>query len=259
MSGTVELTGIVDRTVEISSVINSFVDDTSYPACMSAGGEVLWPAIPALDNIYTKGSYTIEGWFRIDEFDPVDKAIPIIYKFPESAPFGGWHIRATLSGGKILMWHEMSFSLDASQWVYVESLAVMDVGVWNHFAITYDPVAPDLRFWINGTDQTYLGFRVFPSSSDSSANDSSQQIHIGGFWDSPFMSNFNGGIGWVQIHNNVKYTTAFTPPSRTTIPTTDSESLFLMGLWEGVDPKVLDYVSREYGIFTANGGAVDWC
>ena len=110
----------------------------------------------------------------------------------------------------------------------VSASAALSMGGWYHVAGTYDNAGDKkMRLWIAGDLAA-----TSAAATGTWISDAAQNLHIGKlasaanrYWD--------GRIGWLRISNNVRYTGAFTPPSRCSAPLSDANTLLLWRLLEG--------------------------
>jgi len=64
---------------------------------------------------------------------------------------------------------------------------------------------------------------------------------------------FDGAISWARISNNIRYTTSFTPPPRTSPPSTDANTMGLWKLDEGTGATIADSSANGNTGTLANG------
>ncbi len=240
------------------------VDDTgsigwcSYPVCIEGDGGIVWQPYSEINNLYMRDALTIEGWYRVDSWDvPASSDLYMFDKYNYSDPtYYGWQFYASPGVDSIdYMYFEMGFSY--TSWIGASYTPSIANGDWYHIALTLNYTTSDLKIYLNGISQS-LAISGAIAGRDSTADDSAEALHIanhGRNW----TAGLDGRIGWSQIHNRIKYTENFTPPSRTIVPSTDSLTLFSMPLGEGAGITVSSADGNGTGTFTPGVGAIDWC
>ena len=120
-------------------------------------------------------------------------------------------------------------------------------GTWNHWAMTWDDAGDrKVRIWRNGVLVATSG-----GAGTAIVSDAADNMFIGsttatfGFW--------AGNIGWVRVSNSVRYTTAFTPPSRFTYPVVDANTVRLFKINETTGTTIIDYSANAQNGTLANG------
>ena len=253
----VSLTGIVDRTVALTGIADGFIP-TSHPVCVEGDGGIVWQPYSEINNLYMRDALTIEGWYRVDSWDnPTTSDLYMFDKYNYSDPiYYGWQFYASPGVDSIdYMYFEMGFSY--TSWIGASFTPLIANGDWYHIALTLNYTTSDLEIYLNGISQS-LAFQGAIAGRDSTADDSAEALHManhGRNWS----AGLDGRIGWSQIHNRIKYTENFTPPSRTIAPRTDSLTLFSMPLDEGAGVTVSSADGNGTGTFTPGVGAIDWC
>ncbi len=242
---TVELTGIVDRTVSLSSIINtwSFSPDTgiSNTICMDSGGNVTFSDHASIDNLHL-GDFTIEMWVK-----PSNTGTgAMLSKYNNADPQRGWLFNAD---GIFNNFTFVMFSTPPEYVYCFTSPGVYTPGNWHHVAVTYELATTYATIYVGGVDQSV----VQAPSAQAFLSDAGLAPIIGGdAGDS--VEPYDGCYQWINITNTVKYTAGFTPPVRTTKPST-TDSIFNVPNKEGAGSVAYDVIEDYEGVF---GGNAAW-
>lgn len=199
-----------------------------------------------LDNL-ADNEFTFDMWIRNE--DTTAESRMIIDKGALASV--GWGAYLNASGG-------VSFTVTCattSRTISTASNALMDYG-WHHVAGYFND-AGDRKLYLalDGVWQTESA-----SSVGAIVSDAAQSLVLGraantGAW------YWLGGIGWVRLSNNDRYShgSNFTPPSRTTAPTPDANTveLWTMNQASGTTATAAVTAPTNNGTITAGTWALD--
>lgn len=114
----------------------------------------------------------------------------------------------------------------------VSSIA-FTVDEWFHIAVTFDSATKTATIWIDGqSGGADTGVGNYVSDNTRSLNTS-----YGGS-----LNRWKGGLGWVRISDNQRYTGAFTPPPRSAPPAIDGNTIEQWNVDEGVGSSLVGEV-----------------
>jgi len=133
-------------------------------------------------------------------------------------------------------------------------------GLWHHVVMTYDetgagtPLARRIYLAIDGVWVTSYQQQV--ASAGNYSSEAVNNLLIGE--DAGSTLTFDGGIGWVRVSDNIRYTvnTDFTPPERCTVPSTDANA---MGIWNYSSPILWEEFSYSGAGQGAPTGVLEGC
>jgi hypothetical protein len=167
-------------------------------------------------------AFTVEGWFRM----AVDQAGIAYLISKRTGGSAGWYLRwqANLLRTEIFCATTSPLAVKA----------FTPTGVDHHIAITFDDAGDrKLRLFLDGGAPSVSGAADGAIVSDAAAN-----LLFGSLLGT---SNFlEGAMGWWRISNNIRYTDAFTPPSRSVYPAVDANTVRLFKMNEGEGTTIND-------------------
>lgn len=126
-------------------------------------------------------------------------------------------------------------------------IVIPALDTWFHVAFTYDNITErKSKMYIDG---------VLKATSTGAvgdiASDAAETMFIGSLLGSSIW--LKGSVGWVRVSNNLRYTTAFAPPSRFSYPTVDANTVRLFKMDEGTGTTIIDYSANAQNATLANG------
>ena len=184
------------------------------------------PGSPAsLGDLPNGEEFTVEAWINPTTFGENSQG-RILHKTGNAAVSDGWSLQLNSSVGVQAVLACATTS--AFSFTGAGMLGSGDLGDWHHITMYYND-AGDRKIYlaVNGT------WHVTGQTAGVGAylSDAARALYFG------YIVNFafNGKIGWVRISDNDRHTAGvdFTPPSRTTVPTVDANTVGLWPLNEG--------------------------
>lgn len=221
---------------EVSASNNGTITDGEWPAVWEVVGTTIKPTSlsfngdtsvidcgsdASLDNL-AAGDFTVEAWttFAGDTGDQ----------------YGGIVIKSTgrNDGGWSLVRRNQAYGFDWQVHGDTENMRVYDNGTvsplneWHHVAVTWDNSTKTGELFVDGVSRD-----TDTGAMSNLDDDSGLSLYIGRNGDSEWDGNHLGNIAWVRISNNIRYSGPFTPPSRTSPPTADGNTIEQWNLNEG--------------------------
>lgn len=177
-----------------------------------------------LDNL-ADNAFTAEGWFCADLGDyggALGTSGALIEKGTNSSH--GWYFIIDSTVG---LWAEVDCATTNARSTSGLDEYTAD-GEWHHVAMTFDDAGTrKIRLWLDGAEIVSYATQIAGVGAINA--DAAENLTIGDIGVA-LNQNFHGKVGWVRISNNLRYTVAFTPAARCTVPATDANTL---GLWGG--------------------------
>lgn len=193
----------------------------------------------SLDDLHG-AAITVEGWIRHSDSSSWTLAAK-----------GAWVTRGWSFGG---FGNRVDYQIhtDGTTINGNTTVAGLSDKAWHHVAYVYDNGGDRrLRVYVDGTLVVTTAAATGTIDSDASDN-----LLIGS---APGSSSFMGGaIGWVRISNSTRYSSTFTPPSRTSPPATDANTVEQWNLDEGTGTTAAAQVSTPTNDGTITAGSGGW-
>jgi hypothetical protein len=182
---------------------------------VNCGSDVSIDDLPSAD-------FTIEAWIAPDSAGEGT--------FGTTFRKGSWYIRM-IGANDIQAWATFDVTSANSRVVFPYD------DDWHHIAAVWDSGTNTFSFYIDGIEPSYVTQIAGANNYVSDAADSGiiGNNSVAGW-------TFDGGIQWIRISDNERYTATFTPPARCTIPDDDANTV---SVWVLTDPDLL--VSDLYG------------
>lgn len=179
-----------------------------------------------VDMPLTMTAFTFEGWFYLT---PTGDAY--IGKYNGGfTPMVGWRIEINPSLSKLSGYMLGNTTYDYRR--FSADMSSLGFGffnnTWHHLAITFSRqvASPYMRssVYVDGTKYDLVQQALY---SISAVTDSPEKLGVFPFSGDEIWN------GWMRVSNNERYTSSFTPPSRSTLPSSDANTLALWLCNEG--------------------------
>lgn len=227
---TSSLTGVVDRTVALSSTIDGWIAPrvTALRFVNAVDSFVNVGSDAALDDLML-GDFTFELWMKMTSAPAVAGGSYMWSGLQTDAT--GYMLRFFPSGGKAFGsvggYAAGGYWQDSHTWSSQELLDGF-IGSWHHVAYAWENSVFPSRMWVDGIVQTKN-----PTTPPSGA-------HVSEAANDKFIGNrsdgaraFIGDLAWVRLSSGFRYTEAFTPPSINDPPLIDSDTTEQWNFLEG--------------------------
>lgn len=176
----------------------------------------------SIDNLH-QNAFTVETWVYANGYGSSNRS-RLIGK-------GSWYLDIIFTSGLV--------GVVGTNTVSAQSDSGTDEwsnNAWHHVAMTYnDDTDRVIRLFVDGVEVNSYINQI--AGTGSVTDDASQSMRIGTrgdtFW-------FNGNMAWARVSNNVRYTSAFSPPDRCAPPLNDSNTVLLYRLTEGSGTNITD-------------------
>lgn len=196
----------------------------------------------SLDDL-TAGDFTAEAWVKPVSFGETANGGQILSRYDNSYA-SGWELTFRSSSTRYEAYVKTNVGYEGGSFSPNQSAD----SAWHHVALTFTGASTKvLSVFIDGIKSAInLSVTGTPSAEGAGNN-----LCIGNLADGS--RTYDGGIGWIRISDNIRYTGDFTAPSRTVPPATDGNTRLLYRLTEGSGTNVADSSGNGNTGTLANG------
>jgi hypothetical protein len=196
-----------------------------------------------LDNL-TYNTFTAEAWIKADGWGNGTTGIIFDKLFLSN----GWHLYINPSLGLVGQIRGTSQIFDAMSGIDDFTAD----GQWHHVAMTWNNATDRyIHLWLDGGEVSYTFQTTWV---DAVRDDSSHEFFIGGYcFFGSCGDSFEGDMAWTRVSNNIRYSSSFTPDTRTDPPAIDGNTV---AQWN-MDECLGDTLDNAEGTGARDGTATD--
>jgi len=185
-------------------------EGTPYLLLDGINDNVAFGSDAAIDDLFL-ADCTVESWF----YSSLSDIDFLLSKFT-TAPLG-WNIKENVGYLRVRIAHDVTE-------INYNAAIPYTVDVWQHVAITWDIASKTVTTWIDGQDA---------GSATAAGNYVSDAAHSLNTAYGGTLNRWTGGLGWVRISDNQRYSAPFTPPPRNAPPAIDANTIEQWNVDEG--------------------------
>ena len=211
-----------------------YVESNGSDTDLNCGSDASLDDVPLAD-------FTIEGWSRRDGNGVVYAQLFDSWNLAGTGPAGGT--------GLFIAYQNQAYTLylylcHATTDAAIYTSTPTPQGAWFHWAFVWDVATKRPTYYLQGSnasDSIQAGVGAYPSD----AANNHKILHSGNC--------LPGAAGWLRISDNKRYTAAFAPPSRTSPPAVDANTIEQWNMDDGGGTTIAAQVNSNNNGTLSNG------